>query len=193
MPNISPGAATDLLVQLIIRVLDASTVSIEIEPAQVLATREYVDRKLDAHNKDGGTHEMLARKSVEIKAGTGLTGGGTLEATRTLAVSYGNTAGTACQGNDARLSNARTPAAHAASHKRGGCDPLEVFFRFHSTQPGNTHSSMEQLTRAGMSVMARTAPRTCGTSRSRQAHRKQKGQAAEARRTIMPSPSTTRA
>lgn len=71
---------------------------------------------------------MLARKSVEIKAGTGLTGGGTLEATRTLAVSYGNTAGTACQGNDARLSNARTPAAHAASHKRGGPDPLEVFF-----------------------------------------------------------------
>ena len=75
VPNISPGAATDLLVRLIIRVLDASTVSIEIEPAQVLATREYVDRKLDAHNKDGGTHEMLARKSVEIKAGTGLTGG----------------------------------------------------------------------------------------------------------------------
>lgn len=133
VPNISPGAATDLLVRLIIRVLDASTVSIEIEPAQVLATREYVDRKLDAHNKDGGTHEMLARKSVEIKAGTGLTGGGTLEATRTLAVSYGNTAGTACQGNDARLSNARTPAAHAASHKRGGCDPLEVFFRFDNT------------------------------------------------------------
>ena len=67
VPNISPGAATDLLVRLIIRVLDASTVSIEIEPAQVLATREYVDRKLDAHNKDGGTHEMLARKSVGLR------------------------------------------------------------------------------------------------------------------------------
>ena len=69
VPNISPGAATDLLVRLIIRVLDASTVSIEIEPAQVLATREYVDRKLDAHNKDGGTHEMLARKSVGSRRG----------------------------------------------------------------------------------------------------------------------------
>lgn len=83
------------------------TVSIEIDPAQVLATREYVDRKLDAHNKDGGAHETLARKSVQIKAGTGLTGGGTLEADRTLTVKYGNTAGTACQGNDVRLADAR--------------------------------------------------------------------------------------
>ena len=133
VPNISPGAATDLLVRLIIRVLDASTVSIEIEPAQVLATREYVDRKLDAHNKDGGAHETLARKSVQIKAGTGLTGGGTLEADRTLTVKYGNTAGTACQGNDVRLADARTPKPHKATHQRGGCDPLEVFFRFDNT------------------------------------------------------------
>ena len=36
-PDISSGAATDLLVRLIIRVLDAATVSIEIDPAQVLA------------------------------------------------------------------------------------------------------------------------------------------------------------
>ena len=92
-----------MLVRLIIRVLDAATVSIEIDPAQVLATREYVDRKLDAHNKDGGAHETLARKSVQIKAGTGLTGGGTLEADRTLTVKYGTGAGTACQGNDARV------------------------------------------------------------------------------------------
>lgn len=33
-PDLSSGAATDLLVRLIIRVLDASTVSIEIDPAQ---------------------------------------------------------------------------------------------------------------------------------------------------------------
>ena len=104
-----------LLVRLIIRVLDAATVSIEIDPAQVLATREYVDRKLDAHNKDGGAHETLARKSVQIKAGTGLTGGGTLEADRTLTIRYGNTAGTACQGNDVRLADARTPKPHKAT------------------------------------------------------------------------------
>jgi hypothetical protein len=76
-----------------------------------------------------------------ITAGTGLTGGGTLATDRTLAVSYGSGAGTAvqgndarvtadqaagtasirtlgtgalqaCAGNDSRLSDARTPAAH---------------------------------------------------------------------------------
>ena len=123
-PDISSGATTDLLVRLIIRVLDAATVSIEIDPAQVLATREYVDRKLDAHNKDGGAHETLARKSVQIKAGTGLTGGGTLEADRTLTIKYGNTAGTACQGNDVRLADARTPKPHKATHQTGGSDAI---------------------------------------------------------------------
>ena len=123
-PDISSGAATDLLVRLIIRVLDAATVSIEIDPAQVLATREYVDRKLDAHNNDGGAHETLARKSVQINAGTGLTGGGTLEADRTLTVKYGNTAGTACQGNDVRLADARTPKPHNATHQTGGSDAI---------------------------------------------------------------------
>ena len=123
-PDLSSGAATDLLVRLIIRVLDASTVSIEIDPAQVLATREYVDRKLDAHNKDTGAHETLARKNVQIKAGTGLTGGGTLEADRTLTVKYGNTAGTACQGNDVRLADARTPKPHKATHQTGGSDAI---------------------------------------------------------------------
>lgn len=51
--------------------------------------------------------------SRQIISGTGLTGGGDLTADRTLAVVYGSTAGTAAQGNDARLSDARTPLAHA--------------------------------------------------------------------------------
>jgi hypothetical protein len=50
--------------------------------------------------------------SRTISAGTGLTGGGDLTANRTLTVSYGTTSGTACQGNDARLSDARTPLSH---------------------------------------------------------------------------------
>lgn len=58
-----------------------------------------------------------------ISAGTGLSGGGSLAADRTLAVAYGTTAGTAAQGNDVRLSDARTPTAHAASH-HGGSDPV---------------------------------------------------------------------
>lgn len=42
-----------------------------------------------------------------VTASTGLTGGGT-SGTVSLAVSYGTAAGTACQGNDSRLSNSRT-------------------------------------------------------------------------------------
>lgn len=37
---------------------------------------------------------------------------------------YGSTANTICQGNDARLSDSRTPTAHAASHIPGGSDVL---------------------------------------------------------------------
>lgn len=59
-----------------------------------------------------------------VTAGTGLTGGGDLSANRTLAVAYGTGAGTAAQGNDSRLSDARTPTAHAASHAIGGADAL---------------------------------------------------------------------
>lgn len=44
--------------------------------------------------------------------------------TRTITVSTGTTAATAAAGNDSRLSNARTPTAHASSHQTGGTDPL---------------------------------------------------------------------
>lgn len=47
-----------------------------------------------------------------LTAGAGLSGGGDLTADRSLAVSFGSAAGTAAQGNDARLSDARTPLAH---------------------------------------------------------------------------------
>lgn len=50
-----------------------------------------------------------------VIAGTGLTGGGTLDADRTFAVDFGTTAGTAAQGNDARLSDERTPTDNTVS------------------------------------------------------------------------------
>lgn len=39
---------------------------------------------------------------------------------------YGSAANTACEGNDARLSDTRTPTAHATSHKSGGSDPIKL-------------------------------------------------------------------
>lgn len=39
-------------------------------------------------------------------------------------IPYGTAASTVCQGNDARLTNARPPQAHKATHKTGGADAL---------------------------------------------------------------------
>jgi hypothetical protein len=49
-------------------------------------------------------------------------------ATTTVAFApdYGSSANTVCQGNDGRLSDARTPTPHAASHKAGGGDAISV-------------------------------------------------------------------
>ena len=122
-PLISTGQAAEFLERFHLPSANATFVEVKIT-SQALATQQYVEREVDAHDKDGGAHETLARKNVQIKAGTGLSGGGTLEADRTLAVKYGNTAGTACQGNDARLSDTRTPKVHKDSHKTGGADAL---------------------------------------------------------------------
>jgi hypothetical protein len=40
--------------------------------------------------------------------------------------SFGTAAGSFCEGNDARLSDARTPTAHAASHAAAGSDPVFI-------------------------------------------------------------------
>jgi hypothetical protein len=39
---------------------------------------------------------------------------------------FGTTAGTVTQGNDSRLTNARTPTAHAATHASAGSDPITL-------------------------------------------------------------------
>ncbi|GAA2360852.1 hypothetical protein Cme02nite_38210 [Catellatospora methionotrophica] len=76
----------------------------------------------DPHGDRAFTTAAIATASASlvpntrtVTAGTGLTGGGSLAADRTLAVSYGTSAGTAAQGNDSRLSDARTPTAHVHS------------------------------------------------------------------------------
>lgn len=59
--------------------------------------------------------DARANASVNITAGTGLTGGGDLTNSRTLSVVYGTGAETAAQGNDPRLSNAREWTAATVS------------------------------------------------------------------------------
>lgn len=67
-----------------------------------------------------------ASSTTQVNAGTGLSGGGTLAADRTLSIAFGTTGATACVGNDSRLSDPRTPVTHAASHGSGGSDPITV-------------------------------------------------------------------
>lgn len=78
------------------------------------------DIKVPKENAQGTFDEVVLTPSEiaavptsrSISAGTGLTGGGDLTDNRTLSVSFGSSAGTACEGNDARLSDSRTPTAH---------------------------------------------------------------------------------
>lgn len=52
--------------------------------------------------------------------------GATLTGTTLAAGLIGTSATTACAGNDARLSDARTPTTHATSHKSGGSDSIAL-------------------------------------------------------------------
>ena len=61
-------------------------------------------------NADTATTSTNCSRS--ITGGTGLTGGGVLNTNHTLSINFGTTVGTVCQGNDNRLSDARTPVAH---------------------------------------------------------------------------------
>lgn len=80
--DLQSGAATDLLVRMIIRVLDAGTIEIFIDPAQVLATREFVERMLDEHDSDPNAHEEIVEK---LKADIALSAQLTLIGSRSTA------------------------------------------------------------------------------------------------------------
>jgi len=73
-------------------------------------------RTLGTGSQQAAPGPTSVQQSRQVLAGTGLTGGGDLSADRTLAVSYGSTAGTALQGS--ALSSS-TPAATAASGAAG--------------------------------------------------------------------------
>jgi hypothetical protein len=53
-----------------------------------------------------------------------IVGTGLAVSSGTISVTYGTSSGTACAGNDARLSDARTPSAHASTHQTGGADAV---------------------------------------------------------------------
>ena len=62
--------------------------------------------------EDYTTAEKTKLSGITAQATKNTAGTGLLDSNGTLSVKYGTTSGTACQGNDNRLSNARTPTAH---------------------------------------------------------------------------------
>ena len=110
---------------------------------RMLITHIHVLRdKLDAVANKVGDNSNLpagcygARISALESAGPGgqtNTVGGATGITNTgdnvdavLAPTYGSSANTVCEGNDARLSDARTPTGHKTSHEPGGADAMAV-------------------------------------------------------------------
>lgn len=83
-PLISTGQSAEFLERFHLPSANAGFVEIKIA-SQALATQQYVESKLDAHNKDTGAHAALARKSVRLVAGAGMAGGGTLAGDVTFA------------------------------------------------------------------------------------------------------------
>ena len=82
-PLISTGQAAEFLERFHLPSANASFVEIKIA-SQALASQQYVESEIAAHDADLNAHGMLARKSVEIIAGTGLSGGGPLSSDVTL-------------------------------------------------------------------------------------------------------------
>lgn len=66
--------------------------------------------------------ETLARRNA-ANGYAGLDGSSKLTGSQQV---YGTGSNTACQGNDSRLSDSRTPTAHATSHQPGGSDAMAV-------------------------------------------------------------------
>ncbi|MGW1949061.1 hypothetical protein ACWCRC_32660, partial [Streptomyces sp. NPDC001940] len=109
-------------------VVDLTAVDVEADPAGTAASAVAGHlAATDAHGDRAWATAQVATRAAattQIIAGTGLSGGGTLAEDLTLTVAFGATGTAACVGNDARLSDVRTPTAHAASHAATGADAI---------------------------------------------------------------------
>lgn len=103
--------------------LDASGVVPDDQIPGTVARDADVNAAIAAHVALVDPHTQYERESQKNGAGgyAGLDGASKLTGSQQV---YGIGANTACQGNDARLSDARTPTVHATSHDAGGSDAI---------------------------------------------------------------------
>ena len=91
-----------------------------------LSTQVAVGDSIAVHVAVADPHTQYQRESEKNAASgyAGLSAGSKVDGTQQT---YGTGINTACQGNDSRLSDARTPLAHASSHITGGGDIIASF------------------------------------------------------------------
>lgn len=112
--QISDAASAATVSKVIVRDINGRAQVVDPSVAADISTKNYVDTQV----------ATKANNTVTISAGTGLTGGGDLTANRTLTVAYGSIAGTAVQGNDARVT--ADQAAATASIRTIGTGALQA-------------------------------------------------------------------
>lgn len=98
-PELSQGSGRTQVVRLNILVSSTQNIQLKIDPSVVLATRNYVDGLTVRASKEEAEKGTENSKLMTPKL--------TAEAIAALGLKLGTAAGTACEGNDARLANAR--------------------------------------------------------------------------------------
>jgi hypothetical protein len=117
------GGTTSLTVEIVPTTLTASRTLTAPNVSGTIITTGDTDTVTNTMLAGSIANAKLANSTISgvalggtlstLTLGTGLSGASyNGSAAITAAVSYGTTAGTACQGNDSRLSDARTPTAH---------------------------------------------------------------------------------
>lgn len=103
----------------------ASAVGTSLDYARADHTHGTPTDPVTAHVAAGDPHTQYQKESEKSAA----SGYASLDSGTKVPISElptGSGATTVCIGNDARLSDARTPTAHATSHKSGGSDAIKL-------------------------------------------------------------------
>lgn len=102
----------------------------------------------------GLTNDSALEKTANKNAASGYAGLDSGSKVAIAQVPTGSTSSTVAIGNDARLSDARTPVAHAASHLANGSDPIEQVSRVTGSNATTTGQALVDVTGLSASLVA---------------------------------------